>query len=327
MRSFVRLPFGLVRLALSALPLFATPFAFAQKVDAPGTATGAQPDARAGAQVTIEQQGKAVALGVVLGGDGRILSSIRVNEPNEEKVPEGLSSRDVTVRYASGIKVRARVMHTNKLGLALVVPLEGRPTFGVKASSEAPTGGTMHLVKDGKDTTVALGPHPTGGTDLLVSAGGEDFKAGTPLFDGSGAVYAVALRQCTIPTAAAPKSTCNIEFAPVPLIRAFLSKTPPTATIPSAWLGIGGESIDTGAVRGVRVIAVAPNSPAAAAGLLAAQELEKTDVILSVDGEAVASPEALGAKIAAHGVGDKAKLLVFRGNRLRDVVVVLKSAP
>lgn len=293
-------------------------------MDAAGASAGpAGPDVRATSQVTIEQQGRFIALGVVLGGDGRILSSIRINEPNGPKAVDGLSSRDVHVQYANGTKVRAKILHADAdTGLALVVPQEGRRTQGVKASVEDPTSAPAHVFRAGKDVVLQL--TTTTGAFLSAQTQADDLKVGTPLFDGSSAVLAVTTRQCSD---ASPKPACTTVFAPVSLIRTFLSKTPPGATIPSAWLGIGGEAIDTGAVRGVRVIAVAPNSPAAAAGLAAAPDLDKTDVILAVDGEAVATPEALGARIAAHGVGDKAKLLVFRGNRLRDVLVTLKSAP
>lgn len=293
----------------------------------PAATPAAPPDLRAVAQVTIEQQGRMVAVGVVLGGDGRILSSLRLLDAGGRKVPGVLSSPDVSVHYADGFKVRARVMHTDaEAGLALVVPLEGRRTQGVKPSTEAPVGAGAgaRVLRAGKETSLSLvaGAVPF----LKAEPAAEDLKAGTPVFDGSGAVLAITVRQCP-PDEAAPAAVCPSAFVPVSYIRGFLKKTPPGATIPSAWLGIGGEALDTGAVRGVRVIAVAPNSPASAAGLSAAAEADKTDVILSVDGEAVATPEALGAKIGAHGVGDKAKLLVFRGNRLRDVVVVLKSAP
>ena len=325
-------PFAAALLAL--LPAFASASSQKSEFSGPSGTTGlagagagaqAPADLKVVSQVAIEQQGRLVALGVVLGGDGRILSSIRVSEANSPKVADGLTSRDVTVRYATGAKVRAKILHTDaETGLALVVPQEGRRTEGVKASTEDPTAAPAHVQKAGKDSPLQLTTAPTMGAFLTAQTNTDDLKPGTPLFDGASAVLAVTVRQCT---GGAPKPTCTTVFAPVPVIRAFLSKTPPGATIPSAWLGIGGEALDTGAVRGVRVIAVAPNSPAAASGLAAAPEVDKTDIILAVDGEAVATPEALGARISAHGVGDKAKLLVFRGNRLRDVLVTLKSAP
>ena len=58
--------------------------------------------------------------------------------------------------------------------------------------------------------------------------------------------------------------------APVSALLSFLSKTPPDAVAPPPWLGIAGEPDTSGAVHGVRVMAVAPQSPAQKAGLKAA---------------------------------------------------------
>jgi S1-C subfamily serine protease len=110
--------------------------------------------------------------------------------------------------------------------------------------------------------------------------------------------------------------------APVSAIRSFLAKAPPNAVPPPPWIGIRGEHAQAGAVRGVRVVAVAPSSPAQKAGLKA-----DTDVIVAADGHPIDTPEALAEAIGKHGAGETVKLLVFGDDKFREVVVGLRAAP
>ncbi|MDP9151934.1 MAG: PDZ domain-containing protein, partial [Myxococcota bacterium] len=109
--------------------------------------------------------------------------------------------------------------------------------------------------------------------------------------------------------------------SPVSSIRAFLAEIPAQAGAPAAWLGIRGEPQTTGAARGVRVVAVAPSSPAEKAGLKAAE------LIVAVDGQAIDTPDRLAGSIAKHSPGDSVKLLVFGGDKFREVMVPLQAAP
>ena len=108
---------------------------------------------------------------------------------------------------------------------------------------------------------------------------------GAPVTDGSGGVVGVFVKACqaTLPvvapsTGAAPLSTpapappppppCVplVVAAPVAAIRDFLSHTPPTAVTPTPWLGINGVPDTESNTHGVRVVAVAPDSPAQKGG-------------------------------------------------------------
>jgi serine protease Do len=75
-------------------------------------------------------------------------------------------------------------------------------------------------------------------------------------------------------------------------------------------------------VTGVRVVAVAPSSPAEKAALK-----PSTDVIVAVDGHPIDTPEKLAELIGKHLPGDTVKLLVFAGEQFREVSVALKAAP
>jgi S1-C subfamily serine protease len=88
------------------------------------------------------------------------------------------------------------------------------------------------------------------------------------------------------------------------------------------WLGIRGEPQDAGGMHGVRVVDVAPSSPAEKAGLKPG-----ADVIVAVDGRPIDKPDALGESISKHAAGDSVKLLVFGGGKFREVTTVLRAAP
>jgi serine protease Do len=157
------------------------------------------------------------------------------------------------------------------------------------------------------------------------------------LLDSTGNVVAVLVRACKGPSPANPTpktlAACVpvVVGAPVAAVRAFLTRSPATpvpalagqaGASPSPWLGIRGEPETSGSVRGVRVTAVAPSSPAEKAGLKPAG-----DVIVAVDGKPIDSPEKLAEAIGQHALGDSVKLLVFDGSKFREPAVALRAAP
>ncbi|MGH7293764.1 MAG: S1C family serine protease [Polyangiaceae bacterium] len=292
--------------------------------------------------VAIERNGVPTAIGTVLGGDVRILTAL-----------SGLGGAECAdVRYADGTTVHTKVGHADKdTDLALLVPLAGKWKEGLSASETDPIGAWVHAMLPGK--VAHLGPadaavkgrvdaHARDGAALLQMLD-VDLKgpaiAGAPLLDATGNVVGVLVRACkgTLPqpvdspwaawgaaAQTAPKAACNpvVLGEPVNAIRSFLSRTPATAVTPSPWLGIRGEEQPAGGRKGVRLIAVAPGSPADRAGLKA-----NTDVIVAVDGAPVESPDGLADTIGRHAPGDSVKLLVLGGGKFRDVTVVLRAAP
>jgi serine protease Do len=299
--------------------------------------------------VAIERNGVPVAIGTVLGGDGRILTAL-----------SGLGGADgAEVRYADGTAVHAKVGHSDKeQDLVLLVPQSGKRTDGLSASEADPMRADLRALLPMRGAR--LGPAEAGvkGRAEAHARGGEpllemldvDLKgppvAGAPLLDATGRVVAVLVRACkgpppqsetgretgreTGPSAAWPTAEAQppkatppclpvIVGAPVSAIRTFLVRTPATAAAPVPWLGIRGEPEASGGVHGVRVKAVAPSSPAEKAGLK-----PDSDIIVAVDGLPIDSPEKLADTIGKHAPGDAVKLLVFGGDKLREVSVVLR---
>lgn len=290
--------------------------------------------------VAIEHGGVPMAIGTVLGGDGRILTAL-----------SGLGGADgAEVRYADGTTVHTKVGVSDRaLDLALLVPQSGRWTDGLGASDADPRGADLRAMLPGRGAH--LGPAPAGvkGQVDAHAKTGEPLShlldvdvrgpaiAGAPLLDSAGSVVAVLVHACKGPApealpegpgrparAVLPLQACRsvILGAPVSAVRSFLSHAGgPEATPTAPWLGIRAEAQGSGNVRGVRVVAVAPSSPAEKA------DLRSGDVIVAADGQPIDSPERLSQTIGRHSAGDSVKLLVFGGGTFRDLTVELLPSP
>jgi len=288
-----------------------------------------------GGIVLVEQHGAPIAIGTVLGRDGRVLTAL-----------SGLGgAAGVDVRYADGSIAHARVERSDKASdLALLVAESPAWTHGLDASGIDPHGAELRAMQPSRGGRLDATPAAVRGD---VAAHGEKAQptvrmldvsvkamtmAGAPLLDPGGRVVAVLVRACkvvpTFPPASAsttrggeqlplPPPPCVPEVLGIPVaaIRSFLAGSVTPAT---PWLGIRGEAELHGTVRGVRVIATAPSSPAERAGLRPG-----ADVIVAVDGQPVDTPERLGTLIGKRAIGDTVKLLVFSDSGFRDVAVYL----
>ncbi|HEY1958795.1 MAG TPA: S1C family serine protease [Polyangiaceae bacterium] len=274
------------------------------------------------ALVTVEAGGRALAVGVVLEGDGRVLTSL-----------SSLGGREtVDVRYANSHTAHARVMHKDPvLDLALLVPQSGRYTTGLLASElDASTvelrtaslsGGRIGVVaaklKGRVDAHAKDGTFLSGAYELERTP-----PSGAPLLDPDGRALGIAGHACKNLDGGGPACSDVTVVVPILSIRIFLSRTPASAVAPSAWLGINGVSDSVNGIRGVRVQAVAPHSPAEHSGLHTT-----TDLIVVADGQPLDTPERLAEIVAKHAVGDTLKLSVFSAGRYREVNVTLGAPP
>jgi S1-C subfamily serine protease len=296
---------------------------FAQtKAPAPAPVTAAN------GVVTLERGGKALGVGTVLNGDGRILSALSAVAPGT----------GVQARYPDGKTVAVRVGHADVASdLVLLVPDSDRVKQGLKAASvsaaqagalqsfaalpgrpatprAAKVRGPLEITNAGKKLT---------GVELEIAV--ETSALGTPLVDSRGEVVAIAVRGC----ATKKQGPCvpSIYGADVAAIKAFLRGAPASSAVPRAFLGAEGETDSAGPAPGVRVTRVSPGSPAALAGLRAGKDATSSDVIVAVDGSPVGSSDALNREISARSVGEVVDLLVFGGGRFRHLTLVLGPAP
>lgn len=332
------------RLLPVALLVLAAPSVAAALPPLPGSGAPAAPPAAASAArpaapaeagdtlrrgvVAIEVGGKPVAIGTVLANDGRVLTAL-----------SGIGAAEtVQIRYADNSTVAAKVGHKDEAwDLALLVPQSGKWKEGLSASSLEPNVTDLRLVLP---TRGKLGPVPVllkgrpdakskDGTPLLntldLDLKGALSVPGAPVIDGAGKAIGVLVRACQVKSTA-PCAPVSVA-APVSAIRSFLMRTPATAVAPSPWLGLRGAPSQAGSIKGVRVLDLAPGSPAEKAGLKPNSDPTKGDVIVAVDGAPVETPEQLAELVGKKTIGDSAKLLVFDGSKFREAVAVLRAAP
>lgn len=330
-RGFVALAlFGVTTIALSSvlgegvatgdlLPLPNPSASHAPTTTTTGLATARIQQALA----TVEVSGRATGIAVVLEGDGRLITSLAAVGPNDA----------ADVRYADGHTVHTRAAHKDPvLDLALLVPLSGRYTTGLLASDKDPmtvelragslapnTGGHPAVVP--AKLKARVDAHAKDGTSL---SGAWELDhappSGAPLIDPEGRSLGIAGHACRNVDAAACSDVTVI--IPILSIRIFLSRTPANAVSPSPWLGINGTPDTVNGIRGVRVQAVAPHSPAERGGLHTT-----TDLIVVADGQPLDTPERLAEIVSKHAVGDTLKLSVFAAGRYREVDVALQAPP
>jgi serine protease Do len=281
--------------------------------------------------VLLERKGKAVGIGTVLKGDGRILTALST-------LGHG---NNLDARFADGSVSRVRVGHSDRAwDLALLVPQNGRWQNGLRASNTGAVAAGSDLrafsLMGGKrlmlTRTIVKGERTLvgGDSELLRDALelASRFKAtdiGSPVVDGKGDVVAVIAKACA---PAADGSCVRVPYGvPVSAVKAFLRTVPANAVPPAPWLGIQGTKEDNGVVRGVRVLSVHANSPAAAAGLQGSGDANQSDMVVAVDGLPVTTPEQLASEINSRAVGDSVQLLVFGKGRFRQVTLTLRATP
>lgn len=274
--------------------------------------------------VVLERQGKPLALGSVLEGDGRILTALS---------PLG-TGNFLSARYADGVVVPVKVVHGDRgWDLALLAagstPKQPLRKAGLRAA-RAPSFIALQSFALTPPNTIAalpvaltLAPSLLGG-DAAWLGGAYELSpkpalVGGPVVNATGEVVGLVARAC--PAGQTTQCVPAPYGVPVSQLKLFLKRVPAEA----AWLGIEGAG-ETGVVRGVRVVSVAPASPAALAGLRPGADVARADVVVAVDGLPVATPIELNEALRAHGPGDTIELLLFGLGRYRQVPIKPRPA-
>ena len=275
----------------------------------------------------LERAGRPLGVGTLLNGDGRILTAL-------SPLTHG---NQLDARYPDGHVVHVRLSYSDRAwDLALLTPEGDARHAGLRASRDAePAPGTkLHAIGYVRDKTL-------GATDQTIRAkselhGGDSAQLadalqlgvnprpndiGAPVVNDKGEVVAIVARACS-PN---DKVGCTLApyGAPVSAIRSFLRGVPMRH---GPWVGLEAVAFDAGIARGVRVAAVAPDGPAASAGLHAGPP-GMADVVLAVDGTPVSSAEAFTDAVENHAPGTPIRLLVLSDGRYREVGVVVHEPP
>jgi S1-C subfamily serine protease len=276
--------------------------------------------------VVVERQGKALALGVVLEGDGRILSAL-------SPLTNG---NFLSARYADGVVVPVKLAHSDRgwdlaLLSAVTTPQQPLHKAGLRAAKTPSFVGLQgfNLAPPNNVATVPatlkLSPGMLGG-DAAALAGAYELGqkpalVGGPIVNATGEVVAVVARAC--PAGSNAACVPAPYGAPVSALKQFLQRVPAEAT----WLGVEAAADEANGVHGVRVVSVAPDSPAAAAGLRPGNDPSQADLVVAVDGSPVTTPSALNEAVRARTTGDSVELLLYGLGRYRHVSLKPLPAP
>ena len=166
---------------------------------------------------------------------------------------------------------------------------------------------TGRLIDDVIQTDVALNPGNSGG----------------PLVDSRGRV--VGVNTAIIPMAR------GISFAiPIDTAQWVIPELLARGRVRRAYLGIGGQTrpvdqrlrrqLEMASGRGIEILTVEPQAPAALAGL------RQGDLIVAVDGRTVSTIDELQRALARAEIGATARLTIVRGSERLEIAVITGEA-
>ncbi|HVY60506.1 MAG TPA: DegQ family serine endoprotease, partial [Planctomycetota bacterium] len=283
---------------------------------------GLAPAPRRGGKVVQAAEGS----GVVYSADGLIVTNNHV-VGGEDKI---------VVDFSDGRALPAEVVGTDPKTDLAVIRVEAKDLIPVElgSSSELDVGDWVIAIGNpfGLEHTVTAGiVSALGRTSVIDPHNYEDFiqtdaainpgNSGGPLVDLHG-------RLVGINTAIASRSGGfqGVGFAiPVDMVKRIAGQLVQSGRVRRGWLGISIQAMnadlarrfDLDGARGVLVGGVLPKGPAADAGL------EPGDVILSVNGKPVDTPNALRMRIASYAPGSEVTLAIVRDGKRLDPKVKL----
>nr|WP_179492957.1 trypsin-like peptidase domain-containing protein [Microbacterium immunditiarum] len=267
------------------------------------------------------RQGMGAGSAAVINDDGNLLTSAHVVD----------GARRVELAFSDGGVVPASVVGADPLSDLAVLHADGETAAPVRLGDAATLGVGQLVVALGNPRglsgSVTAGIVSALGRSLPTRAGrviDEVIQTDAALNPGnSGGVLAdSAGRMVGVNTAVAG---IGLGLA-VPInatTREIIEALRTTGRVRRAWLGIAGATVPlapevavkAGAKVGMQVVSVVPASPAAAAGAHAG------DVVLSLDGVAIADPTALQRRMVEAAIGRRMEMTVWRNGALVDVVV------
>ena len=281
--------------------------------------------------VVIEQSKHPVAIGCVLGGDGRILTALS---------PIG-TGNSLSARYANGESKRLRVAASHRgMNLVLLSPEDTRFSQGLRASRLLADESAAHVRwlrgnQAGPGILAAMGPLRR---ESLI--GGDDYalhdvftlgfvprpsELGSALIDSNGDVVGIVSQACQTQ----PNGNCRtVAYAiPVAMIKDFLSTVSAGAVSPAPWIGLRVAETEGCAAKSLMIVAIDSRGPVATLGLHAGKDTNSADLLVAIDGIAVGSSKAFDEILHRHKVGDRVRLLLLGDGRYREITAVLGREP
>ena len=250
------------------------------------------------ADITVKLNDKREFKAKLIGADPRSdLAVVQIQAPGLTAIKLGDSAR---------LRVGDLVLAIgNPFGLDETVTMGIVSATGRRNAQIAPEGGYADFIQ----TDAAINPGNSGGA--LVNARGELVGINTAIYSGSG-------------------GNLGIGFAiPVNMARGIMEQILKTGKVSRGYLGISIQPVNTELAQvfklpstdGALIGDVSADSPGAKAGL------QKGDVVVGLNGQAVADPEDLRLRVSQMAPGTSVKLDVMRDGQKRQMTATLMELP
>jgi len=283
------------------------------------------------------QQGEALGSGVILDSKGHILTN--------NHVVSGAQNNTVSVTLTDGRIYPATIVGTDPTTDLAVILLKNPPSdLSPAALGDSSTvvvgdpvmavGNPLGLANTATTGIVSAIDRPVSASEsgspqsavvtnaIQIDAAINPGNSGGPLFDAQGRVIGVTSSIATLSQTSGQSGSIGLGFAiPVNLAKDIASQLISSGTAKHAFLGVtlkdGTATADGVTRQGAVINEVSAGSPAADAGL------QVNDVVVAIDGKAVAGAESLTGYVRAMSAGQVADLTVVRGGKALDIKATL----
>ena len=258
--------------------------------------------------------------GFVYDSNGYIMTAAHVVQGTSE----------VNVRLYDGTKLSGKVVGTDESNDVAVVKVDrtGLKTAPLGVNDTIQVGQLAVAIGSpfGLNETVTAGIISS--TDRILDDGREVIQTDAPINPGnSGGLLAnrqgrvIGINDAIRPANDGTDGNVGIGFAiPIDLAAKSATAILQGKTVQTGYLGVTMAPA-TGGQDGALVQEVAPDSPAARAGV------QIGDLVVAIDGKAVENYSELGARIRAHKPGDKVTLKVVRDGNETTITATLAQRP
>ena len=285
------------------------------------------PGAQGRGGVMPDQPFKGQGSGFIVSADGLILTNAHVVKDAKEVTVRLADRREYAAKVLGSdvatdiavLRIQAQGLPTVRLGDPRLL-MVGDPVLAIGAPYGLEQTATAGIVSAKGRSLPGDAAVPFIQTDAAVNPG----NSGGPLFDAAGNVIGINAQIYS-----RTGGFQGVSFAiPSDVAMRVRDQIVATGRAQHARLGVQvqdltqplAESFGLPRPDGALVAAVDPRSPAAGAGL------KSGDVILRIDGEAMAQAGSLSARIAQSMPGDKITLSVWRGQKQLDLQATLGRA-